>query len=161
MTVAASTRTARSSAITRARSTEDRADTWHARLATICAVSLMLGAGVHLNVGATHVGSNFGTLSLLAAVAQFGLGISLYLRRTTLVVNAVLVLSLVLVQLYLLNVTVGLPPVIAHSHGGGEHVVLGYVFADPGVVDLQGASAVFTELLAVASGAALLRMRPS
>jgi hypothetical protein len=125
----------------------------------ICAVSLMLGAGVHLNVGMTHAGSNFSTLSLLAAAAQFSLGLLMYLGRANVVAHAVVVLSLVLVQLYLLNVTVGLPPAIAHVHASGEHVVWGYAFALPGVIDAEGVGAVLTEIVGATSAAVLLRAR--
>ena len=158
MTVAASTRPAHGSALTRSRRDGNGARVSVSRTRAICAVSLLLGAFVHLNVGMSHAASNFATLSLLAAAAQFSLGLLIYLGRAGVVANAVVVLSLVLVQLYLLNVTVGLPPVIAHTHGGPDHVVWGYVFASPGAIDLAGVSEVITESVAVASAALLLRM---
>ena len=123
----------------------------------VCSVALLFGAGLHLNLGIAHAGSNFGTLSLFAAAAQLSLGVLIYLRRTGRAANAVVLLEVVLLQLYLLNVTIGLPPAIAHIHTGGEHVVWGYTFALPGVIDLEGVSAIVTEMIGAASAGVLLR----
>jgi hypothetical protein len=132
-------------------------DARRSQLRTICSAALLLGAGIHLNVGLAHAGSNFGTLSMLAAAAQLALGVSIFLGRAAAFTNAAVLLELVLLQLYLLNVTVGLPPIIAHVHTGGEHVVLGYTFALPGIIDLEGVTAVVSEAIGAAAAAALLR----
>lgn len=131
----------------------------HRMLRTICAAGLMVGAGVHLNVGLAHVGSNFGTLSLIAAAVQCALGAAIFVGRVSTVANAAVIVDLVLLQLYVLNVTIGLPPVIAHVHGDGTHVVLGYTFAQPNTVDFEGVIAAVTEITAAASASLLLRAR--
>lgn len=159
MTIAASRPARRSSVVIRAARATTREDKKRQRLRMICAVALILGAGTHLNLGIAHAGSNFGTLSLLAAAAQLSLGVSIYLRRPTFVTNAVVLLELVLLQLYVLNVTIGLPPAISHAHDGGVHVVWGYTLALPGILDLEGAIAVLTEMVGAASAALLLRAR--
>lgn len=123
----------------------------------ICSVGLMLGAGLHLNVGIAHAGSNFGTLSLLAAAAQLALGIAIFVRGAGMVANAVVLLSFVLLELYVMNVTVGLPPVIAHVHNDGAHELWGYKLALPNAVDFEGLVAVLTETVAAASAALLVR----
>jgi hypothetical protein len=155
VTVATSTRAARGYALAARALIASQADD-HARLAVICAASLLFGAGIHVNVGIAHAGSNFGMLSLVAAAAQLALGLAIYLRRDSAVLSATIVLELVLLQLYAFNVTIGLPPAIAHVHSGGQHVVWGYTFALPGAVDLEGLCAVLTEIAGAASAALLL-----
>jgi hypothetical protein len=123
----------------------------------VCAAALELGAGIHLELAFSHSGSNFGTASLLAAVAQMALGFAIAMRDRTVAFRLALVLELWLVQLYLVNVTLGLPPVIAHVHSGGTHEVFGLIFALPGSVDLEGVVAVASELGgAVAAGMLLV-----
>jgi hypothetical protein len=156
VTVAASART-RSAVATRAARAAQAETVWSSRLRTIVSAALLLGAGLHLDLGVVHAGTNFGALSLLAAAAQLSLGIGIYLRRSDLLANLIFLLELVLLQLYLLNVTVGLPPAIAHVHAGGEHVVWGYSFALPGVVDFEGVTAVVTEVMGALSAAVLIR----
>lgn len=158
MTVAATARGRRSRVFERnARSTATALDGRRARLRMICSVGLMLGAGVHLNVGITHAGSNFGTLSLLAAAAQLALGIVIYMRSAAVVANAVVLLSLVIFEIYLMNVTVGLPPAIAHVHSEGTHELWGYTLALPNAIDLEGVTAVLTEVVSAATAALLVR----
>ena len=130
------------------------------RLARACAGALLIGAGVHAQVGLAHGGTTFATLSLLAAAAQLALGIVICFRPVGLIASAALLIELVLLQLYLLNVTVGLPPAIAHSHLAGEHVVLGYTLALPNPVDVDGVIAVVSELVGTAWAVVLLR-KPS
>ena len=157
MTLAASTRARRSAVAMRARAASQTETAWSIRLRTLSSVALLLGAGLHLNLGVVHAGTNFGALSLLAAAAQLSLGVGIHLRRAALLANLIVLLELVLLQLYLLNVTVGLPPAIAHVHTGGEHVVWGYTFALPGVIDFEGVTAVITEFIGAVTAAALLR----
>jgi hypothetical protein len=157
VTIAAPTRARRSSVVTRAARATARNDDRRSRLGKVCSVALLFGAGLHLNLGIAHAGSNFGTLSLLAAAAQASLAVLMYLRRSEIDATLVVLLELVLLQLYLLNVTIGLPPAIAHVHDGGEHVVWGYTFALPGVLDLEGACAVASEAIGATLAGVLLR----
>lgn len=121
----------------------------------LCALALLLAAGVHIGVGFDHAGSNFGTLSFLAGLGQAALGsLVLVRRRSPLALQTVLLVNLVLIQLYALNVTVGLPPQIGHSHIGGTHEVGLVTLAWPNAVDVQGLTAVACEL--VAAGCAVL-----
>ena len=122
-----------------------------------CALALMLAAGVHVAVGFEHAGSNFGVLSLAAGAAQGVLGALVLLRRASVTLQMTLLLNLVLVQLYALNVTVGLPPQIGHSHLGGTHEVWLLTLAWPNAVDLQGVIAILCELFAAGCAVALGR----
>jgi hypothetical protein len=140
-----------------ARAASQRETAWSSRLQTLCSAALLVGAGIHVNLGIVHAGTNFGVLSMLAAAAQLSLGVGIYLRRQTVLANLTVLLELVLLQLYVLNVTLGLPSAIAHVHTGGEHVVLGYTLALPGVIDFEGVAAVITEVTGVASAALMLR----
>lgn len=127
---------------------------------SICALALLLAAGVHVGVGFDHAGSNFGTLSFLAGVGQAALGTLVLVRpKSALTLQTALLLSLVLIQLYALNVTVGLPPQIGHSHVGGTHQVWLLTLAWPNVVDVQGLTAVACELVAAGCAALLGRAR--
>lgn len=129
-----------------------------AMLPWICAAALEIGAGIHFELAVSHAGTNFGTLSLFAAIAQLALGFVIATRGGAHWMRAALTLQLVLAQLYAINVTIGLPPVIAHVHVGGVHEVLGLVLAVPGLVDLEGIVAVATEIgTAIACAALLLR----
>ena len=116
----------------------------------ICAAALLLGGGVHIAVGLEHAGSNFGTLSLIAGLLQETLGALVFLRAADVILRAVVVLSGVLIQLYLLSVTTGLPPTIAHIHVGGNHQVWLFTLARPGSLDPQGVLVVATEIAAIA-----------
>lgn len=115
----------------------------------LCAAALLFGGGVHLAVGVEHAGSNFGTLSFLAGITQEALGALVFLRASDLVWRAVVILNGVLIQLYLLNVTVGLPPMISHSHIGGNHQIWLFTLAWPGIVDAQGVLAIAMEIVGI------------
>ncbi len=101
-------------------------------------------------VGLEHAGSNFGALSFIAGIAQEALGVLVFRRASGVVLRAVVILSSVLIQLYALNVTLGLPPLISHNHIGGNHQVWLFTLAWPGVVDAQGVLAVATEIVGIA-----------
>jgi hypothetical protein len=116
------------------------------RLRLALTATLLVGAGVHAAVGAQHLPSNFGVLSIVSAIAQLGLAIAVMLRPSPAVYLVSVVVSLVLVQLYLVNVTVGLPPVIAHTHTPGTHQLWGVTLAAPAPVDGEGILAKVAEL---------------
>lgn len=127
-----------------------------------CALALLLAAGVHVAVGLDHAGSNFGTLSFLAGVVQGSLGTILLLRQnSTSAPQSVLLTNLVLIQLYALNVTVGLPPQIGHSQIGGTHEVWLLTLGWPNLVDPQGVIAVVCEIVAIACAMVLGRSKPA
>ena len=127
-----------------------------------CALALLLAAGVHVGVGFDHAGSNFGMLSFLAGLAQAALGTLLLARRhSTMTLQTVLLMNLILIQLFALNVTVGLPPQIGHSHIGGTHEVWLLTLAWPNPVDLQGLTAVASEIVAAGCAALVARARPT
>lgn len=115
----------------------------------LCVAALLVGGGVHLAVGVEHAGSNFGTLSFLAGIAQGALGVLVFLRAVDRLWRAVVILNGALIQLYALNVTIGLPPMISHSHVGGNHQVWLFTLAWPGVVDAQGVLAIALEIVGV------------
>ena len=127
-----------------------------------CALALLLAAGVHVAVGFDHAGSNFGTLSFLAGIVQGSLGTLVLVRQNSRgALQSVLLTNLVLIQLYALNVTVGLPPQIGHSHIGGTHEVWLLTLAWPNLVDLQGVTAVACEIVAISCAVVLGRSRPA
>lgn len=115
----------------------------------ICAVALLLAGGVHMAVGLQHAGSNFGALSFAAGIAQEALGVLVFLRTADVLFRAVVILDGVLIQLYALNVTVGLPPMISHSQIGGTHQVWLFTLGWPGVVDAQGLLAIGAEIVGI------------
>jgi hypothetical protein len=127
-----------------------------------CALALLLAAGVHVSVGFDHAGSNFGTLSFLAGLVQGALGAFVLVRQnSTIALQSVLLTNLVLIQLYALNVTIGLPAQIGHSHIGGTHEVWLLTLAWPNLVDTQGVIAVVCEIVAIACAFVLGRSRPA
>ena len=63
--------------------------------------------------------------------------------------------SLVLMQLYALNVTVGLPPLIAHAHDADVHNLYGLTLAEPHEVDGDGMLAQGAQLATVLSATIL------
>lgn len=81
------------------------------------------------------------------------------LGSSAVVLQAVVVINLMLIQLYVLNVTVGLPAPIAHSHLGGDHTVLGLTLAWPGDLDPQGVITQVAQVISVIC-ASLLGRRP-
>lgn len=122
-----------------------------------CALALLLAGGVHIDVGLDHLGSSFGALSLTIGVAQATLAAALSFRPSALMLHVVAVANLVLIQLYALNVTVGLPPVIAHTHVAGTHDVWGLTLAAPNEVDAEGLAVLVNEIVAAACAGALGR----
>jgi hypothetical protein len=127
------------------------------RLRLALTATLLVGAGVHAAVGVQHLPSNFGVLSILSAVVQLGLAATVTLRPSPTIYVASVVVSLVLVQLYLVNVTVGLPPVIAHTHTPGTHQLWGVTLASPAPVDGEGVVAKIVELASAVFGGLLGR----
>jgi hypothetical protein len=126
---------------------------------TACALALFSAAGLHIALGLEHAGSLFGNLSVAAGMAQGALATEI-LRRSSgaLALHAVVLLDLVLIQLYLLNVTVGLPPAIAHSHISGEREVWLITLAWPGDVDWRGVSVTAAQIASAACAAWLRRL---
>lgn len=125
-----------------------------------CALALLLAGSVHVDVGLDHLGSGFGALSLAIGVAQTTLAAAVSLRPSALVLNLVVIANLVLIQLYALNVMVGLPPVIGHTHVAGTRDVWGLTLAAPNQVDAQGLAALANEIVAAACAGALGRAAP-
>jgi hypothetical protein len=121
------------------------------RRLALTATILLAGSG-HLLVGAQHSPSTFGTLALLSGVAQLGLAAVLMLRPSARAESCAVVASLVLIQLYVLNVTVGLPPLIAHTHVSGTHEILGLRLAWPAPIEGIGIVTQVAQLGSVAFG---------
>lgn len=116
---------------------------------------LLLASGTHLAVAIDHGASVFAALALGAALAQCVLAAAVLWRPSSLVYQASIFLSLMLMQLYALNITVGLPPLIAHTHHDGTHTLLGIALAMPNAVDTQGIVAQVSQLGTVFSAAFL------
>lgn len=114
----------------------------------LCA-ALLVGASIHLALVPDHWPTTFAALSALAGLMQLALAIGVWRDVDRRVYPAIATLSLVLLQLYSLDVTIGLPPAIAHAHIAGTHVVLGLTMSWPNTVDLQGVVAVTSEVIAV------------
>lgn len=129
------------------------------QLGRLGAGALLIAGAVHLALGFEHAGSNFGALALIAGLSQGALAVALIIRPSSGLLSVVVLLQLVLIQLYLINVTLGLPPVIAHSHIGGTHQFAGLTLAWPGVVDGRGLLGKSTEALAVVAALMLRRDR--
>jgi hypothetical protein len=116
---------------------------------------LLVAAGTHLAVGVGHTGTIFGALSLGAAVAQCLLAVAVLLRPSPFVYQASIFLSLTLMQLYALNITIGLPPLMGHADLEGTHRLLGITLTLPNLVDAQGVVAQSAQLATVVSAAFL------
>lgn len=144
-------------ATTRSVGTADSPGIATVQLRLVAVGALLVAGGVHVAIGFEHAGSNFGVLALVAGLSQGALAVALIARPSRRLLAAVVVLELMLIQLYLLNVTIGLPPVIAHSHVGGTRQVFGLTLAWPGLVDAQGLIAKGAESLAVVAALALRR----
>ena len=123
----------------------------------ICSGALLLAATAHVIVGTEHAGSNFGALAVAAGMGQFVLAGCLLVNPSTAAIQATVVTNLVLIQLYVVNITIGLPPVIAHSHIGGTHEVFGLTLGWPGVADAQGIIAKCSEATSALLALLLLR----
>ena len=126
----------------------------HAR--DLCAIALIAAAGLHLAVGLQHPASNFGALALAAAAGQLALAAAVLRGPSERLLQLAVLSGLMLIQLYAVNVTVGLPPAIAHSHIGGTHQLWGFTLAWPGILDAQGIAAKATEAISVGCAAWLL-----
>jgi hypothetical protein len=120
------------------------------RLRHALAATLLVAAGVHVVVGAQHLPSIFGDLAILSGIAQLGLAVAVMIRPSAAVYGIAVVTCLVLVQLYVVNVTLGLPLVIAHTHSAGTHQLWGATLASPAPIDGEGVLAKIAELSAVA-----------
>lgn len=122
--------------------------------------SLLLAGGIHLSVAVDHLGTSFGAPAFVAAVIQLSLGVGVFGTAPRHACRGIALMSLVLIELYVLNVTIGLPPLIAHSHVPGSHVVLGVVLSRPNSIDIDGIGACLAEAVAT-TAAVILSRRPS
>jgi len=129
-------------------------------LATALAAGLLIAAGTHLWLAIEHGLSVFAVLAAVAGTAQAALGVCVVRGSARSVARPAMLISLVLVQLYVLNVTVGLPPMIAHTHVPGTHEVLGITLAWPSTTNAQGLLTQVAQAVTIAS-AALLQRAPS
>ena len=125
--------------------------------ANLCAIGLMAAGALHLSVGLDHAGSNFGALSFMAGIAQGALGSAILRVPSLTVVRAIAVLNAVLILLYIVNDTIGLPPLIAHTHVGGNNQFLLFTLAWPGPVEWHGVLTIAAEALSLAVAARLWR----
>jgi hypothetical protein len=107
-------------------------------LSIVLAVALLTAGTAHVWVATEHGMSAFAVMALAAGLAQVGLAIVSRFRSFEALYRWSVVLSLVLIELYLFNVTVGLPPLIAHTHTAGTHSVLGVTLAMPNAVEPDG-----------------------
>ncbi|MGH2492209.1 MAG: hypothetical protein ACRDF9_11930 [Candidatus Limnocylindria bacterium] len=139
------------------RATIARSRPTRSTLSVLFAGGLFLAAWTHFTLAVDHGFSVFAMLSLSAAAAQALLGAAALMRPSPHVFRAALFLTLMLIQLYALNVTVGLPPVIAHTHVGGSHTLLGVTLAWPNSVDAQGVVTQCGQLVVVVCAAILER----
>lgn len=127
------------------------------RVRELCGSALIVAAALHVVVGFEHSGSNFGALALAAGVGQLLLSAAVLRGPSGWSLQLAIISGLMLIQLYVVNVTIGLPPLIAHSHVGGTHQLWGFTLAWPGVVEWQGIAAKATEALSVGCAAWLRR----
>jgi len=112
--------------------------------------ALVVGGCVHLALVPGHWPTNFAALSALAGLIQLSLAFGVWHGAGRRAYPVIAMLSLVLVQLYSLDVTMGLPPAIAHAHIAGTHTaVFGLTLSWPNTVDLDGVVAVISELIAI------------
>ena len=151
-------------ALVRPRLAGDASATWFAkrqrtdqRLRAALAAALLVAAGVHTAIGLDHGSTNFGSLAMASAAVQFGLAAAIMLRRSGQACRLAVMVSLVLVELYVVNVTTGLPPLVAHSHSGTTHQIFGLILASPAPVDGEGILAKGAELGAILTGVLLGR----
>jgi hypothetical protein len=119
------------------------------------AAALTAGGATHLVVGIQHGMTSFALLSLAAGALQLGLAALALESSSPIPRRIALVLALGLIALWGINVTTGLPPLIAHSHMPGTHRLGGLTLAWPGPIDVQGVVAKIAETC-TAVGALLL-----
>jgi hypothetical protein len=124
-------------------------------LAALLPLGLLIAAATHVSVAIEHWGTPFAVLSAGAAIAQGALAVAAFARPSGRVYQLSVLLSLVLMQLYALNITVGLPPFIAHAHDADTHVLFGLTLAEPHEVDAEGLIAQGAQLATVFSASLL------
>jgi len=124
-------------------------------LAALLPLGLLIAAATHIGVAFEHWGTSFAVLSAGAGIAQGALAAVAITRPSRGVYQLSMLLSLVLMQLYALNITVGLPPLIAHTHDTDSHVLFGLRLAEPNPVDAQGLIAQGSQLATVFSASLL------
>lgn len=128
-------------------------------LPTLLAAGMLVAASVHVVLAIEHSASIFAALSIAVAIVQGALGAGALLHPSQTLYRACIVVSLMMIQLYVLNVTVGLPPFIAHTHVAGTHSVAGLTLAWPNSIDLPGVLAQCSQLLALFAASMLGRTR--
>jgi hypothetical protein len=131
-----------------------------ATLATMLAAGLLVAACTHVTLAVEHGLSIFAVLTALAGATQAALAVGALRGGAHAIAYPAMLLSMVLIQLYVLNVTTGLPPIIAHTHVPGTHELFGVTLAWPNTIDAQGLLAEMAQAMAV-STAVLLRLRSS
>ena len=104
----------------------------------VLAVALLTAGTVHLWVATEHGMSVFAVTALAVGFAQIGMALVSRFHPFARLYRWSVLLSLVLLELYLFNVTVGLPPLIAHTHAAGTHSVLGVTLAMPNAIEADG-----------------------
>ena len=131
-------------------------------LSIILAASLLTAGTVHLWVATEQGLSVFAVMALAAGLAQIGLALVSRVRPFEALYRWSVLLSLVLIELYLFNVTVGLPPLIAHTHAAGTHSILGVTLAMPNAIEADGQLAQAAQLVTVLAATFLGRLtRPA
>jgi hypothetical protein len=124
-------------------------------LAALLPLGLLVAAATHVAVAIEHGVSPFAVLAATAAVAQGMLALAALTRPSRGVYQLSMLLSLVLMQLYALNITVGLPPLIAHTHDADTHVMFGLTLAEANPVEAQGLLCQGAQLVTVFAAAFL------
>ena len=114
----------------------------------LCAGLLFAGA-VHVDVGISHLPTLFGVGSLVIGVVQSVAAVLATRRQDVWLWRATVVACITLVQLFAINTTLGLPPLIAHTHQPGTHAVFGMAFAYPNPLEPQGLVAQLAQALAI------------
>ena len=123
----------------------------------LVAAALVYAGTAHIVLAATHAESSFGVLVLGAGIVQIAVAVLALFRPSSGVVLACVIVALVPVELYVLNVTTGLPPLIAHSHVSATRSILGFLVAQPNGIEPADVLVQLVELLGAACAANLLR----
>jgi hypothetical protein len=124
-------------------------------LGALLPLGLLIAAATHFGIAIEHWGTPFAVLSAGAGIAQGALAAVAIARPSRGVYQLSMLLSLVLMQLYAINITVGLPPFIAHTHDEDTHLLFGLTLAEPNPVDAQGLIAQGGQLVTVFSASLL------
>jgi hypothetical protein len=130
----------------------------HTALSNGLAAGSLVAACAHLILALEHGASLFALCVAAAGIAQVAIALCALRGRGGAVAGAAMVLSLVLIQLYTLNVTTGLPPLIAHTNALGTHSVLGVTLAWPNQIDAQGVLTQVAQAVALACAVGLGRL---